>query len=169
MARALKAVGDRLTRLRIYKVSCDGDFEKYIARDVVGEVDASFRTDGERYVGGFSIGGRGAMQLAIRNPDVFDGAIGLSGNYDFLRGGLRSGEISVAEGARLFLAAGDKDQRGVYGQLNTALFHRELDRQGADHLYCTYDGSHNSRLWVSAIPAALAYLVGDRTADCGGN
>ena len=166
VARALKTVGDRFAGLRIYKVSCEGDFETYIARDVVGEIDASFRTSGERYVGGFSIGGRGAMQLALRNPDVFDGAIGLSGNYDFLRQGLRSGEIPAPRGARLFLAAGDKDQRGVYGRLNTALFHRELDRQEIDHFHCTYDGSHSSRSWVSAMPDALAYLFGDGTPDC---
>ena len=108
------------------------------------------------------------MQLALRNPEVFDGAFGLSGNYDFLRRGLRAGDIPAPEGARLFIASGDKDQRGVYGLLNTALFHWELDRQGVGHLYCTYDGSHSSVAWVAAMPAALAYLLGDGPQDCGG-
>ena len=80
VARALKAVGDRLQRLRIYKISCDGDFEEFIAREVVYEIDSRYRTSGERYVGGFSMGARGALQLAFANPDVYTGAFGLSPN-----------------------------------------------------------------------------------------
>jgi enterochelin esterase-like enzyme len=158
VARVLKAIGDRLNGLRIYKVSCDGDFERYIARDVVREIDASYRTSGERYIGGFSIGGRGAVQLAFGNNGIFDGAFGLSGNYDFLRGELRRGAID-AEGVELFLASGDKDQRGLYGKLNTYLFHRDLAKHGIEHMYCTYEGTHSDLAWVSAMPQALEYLL----------
>ena len=159
VARALKAIGDRLKGLRIYKISCDGNFEDYIVKEVVGEIDSTYRTNGERYIGGFSIGGRGAFQLALGNDGVFDGAFGLSGNYDFLRQGLRKGDVRPSNGMKLFLAAGDDDQRGVYGELNTFLFHKELSRRGIRHLYCTYNGSHNNVVWVSAMPQALQYLL----------
>ena len=58
VARALKAVGDRLQGLRIYKISCEGNFDAFIARELVSEIDSAYRTDGERYLGGFSIGAR---------------------------------------------------------------------------------------------------------------
>ena len=124
MAQALKALGDRMKGLAIYKVSCDGNFEDYVVRDVVAKIDSSFRTNGERYIGGFSIGGRGAMQFAVAHDDVFDGAFGLSGNYNFLRQAIRSPDQRPKGCMKLFLAAGTMDQRGIYGDLNTFLFHK---------------------------------------------
>ena len=160
VARMLKALGDRFDRLMMYKVSCEGDFEEFIVKDLVGEIDSRYRTTGERYVGGFSIGGRGAMQLAFGNGDVFAGAFGMSGNYDYLRRALRDEEIAPLNGMKLFLATGDKDQRGVYGEINTYLFDKELDRQGLDHLYCRYSGAHGDTVWVTAVPHALRYIAG---------
>ena len=163
MARLLKAVGDRFAALKLYQVSCEGNFEEYIAREVTGEIDSRYRTNGERYVGGFSIGGRGALQLALRSPDVFDGAFGLSGNYDFVRDEIGHGRLIPEARTRLFLASGKGDHRSVYGRLNTFLFHKELASRDIDHRYCTFDGAHNDRVWISALPHALAYVLGTDT------
>jgi enterochelin esterase-like enzyme len=157
LARVLKAIGDVVKPLRIYKVSCDGNFEAYIANELVQDIDSRYSTNGERYIGGFSTGGRGALQLAFGNDDVFGGAFGLSGNYDYLRSSLRSGELPAGD-LRLFLASGDNDQRGVYGELGTVLFHRDLAARGMDHRYCIYEGTHSDTVWVSALPGALRYL-----------
>ena len=46
----------------------------YVARDVVSEIDSQFRTLADRdhrAVGGLSMGGYGALELAILYPDVF--------------------------------------------------------------------------------------------------
>jgi enterochelin esterase-like enzyme len=46
----------------------------YVVRDVVNEIDANFRTLADRQhraIGGLSMGGYGALQLAINYPDVF--------------------------------------------------------------------------------------------------
>jgi enterochelin esterase-like enzyme len=46
----------------------------YIAQDLVKHVDATFRTDARRErraVGGLSMGGHGALQLALNHPDEF--------------------------------------------------------------------------------------------------
>ena len=160
VARVFKALGDRLTGLRIYHVSCDANFEDYIAAELVREVGNKYRTNGERYIGGFSLGGRGAMQLALGYDGVFAGAFGLSGNYDYLRRALENGGAQPANGMKLLLASGDKDQRGVYGELNTFLFHKELARRGIEHRYCTYDGTHTDTTWIAAMPEALRYLLG---------
>ena len=159
VARALKAIGDRLDGLRIYKVSCEADFELYISNELVEEVASRYSTNGENYVGGFSIGARGAVQLSLANSGVFDGAFGLSGNYDFVRYGLRKGGIEASDDMKLFLATGSQDQRGVYGRLNTFLLHEELARKRINHGYCVYPGSHRDATWVSAIPGALRFLL----------
>ena len=161
VGRALKTLGDRFQGLRIYKISCEGNFDAFISRELVSEIDSAYRTDGERYVGGFSIGARGALQLALGNPDVFAGAFGLSGNYDYLRGELRAGRSNPPDGMKLFVGAGVSDQRGVYGDLNTLLFHRQMASSGVAHLYCTYPGTHSDVTWVSTMPLALEFLLSD--------
>jgi len=50
----------------------------YVAQDVVIEIDSRFRTvplQTARGIGGLSMGGLGALQIAIRHPDVF-GVVG---------------------------------------------------------------------------------------------
>ncbi|MFP2929373.1 alpha/beta hydrolase [Pyxidicoccus sp. 3LG] len=51
-----------------------GDFETYVAREIVGAVDARYRTRAEakwRAIAGFSMGGHGAIKLAMRYPGLF--------------------------------------------------------------------------------------------------
>jgi len=51
-----------------------GNWEDYIVRDVVGYVDAHYRTladPAHRVIAGHSMGGFGALTLAFRHPDVF--------------------------------------------------------------------------------------------------
>jgi S-formylglutathione hydrolase FrmB len=57
-------------------------YDDYIARDLVQHVDASYRTRAEarsRGIAGLSMGGYGAMSLALRYPDVFAAAASHSG------------------------------------------------------------------------------------------
>ena len=95
------------------------------------------------------------------SPKPSFGGFGLSGNYDYLRRQLRSRSAGGADGKKLFIGSGVSDQRGVYGDLNTLLFHREMDRRGIDHLYCTYQGTHSDVAWVRAMPLAFEFLLSE--------
>jgi S-formylglutathione hydrolase FrmB len=58
------------------------NYEDYIARDVVSFIDSRYRTMADRAhrgIGGLSMGGYGAMILALRNPTVFAAAASHSG------------------------------------------------------------------------------------------
>ena len=58
-----------------------GNWEDYVVRDLVGEIDRRFRTlpaPASRAVAGHSMGGTGALNLAMRHPDVFGMAYALS-------------------------------------------------------------------------------------------
>ncbi len=60
-------------------------FETWIAKEVVPWTDSHFRTrpdPASRLLAGVSEGGFGSVNLALHNPSVFGGAIGLSGYYD---------------------------------------------------------------------------------------
>ena len=58
-----------------------GDWEAFIAEDLVGFMDASYRTipeAGSRGILGHSMGGHGALRLGFKRPDVFSVVYGLN-------------------------------------------------------------------------------------------
>lgn len=60
-----------------------GNFEWYVAREIVSRVDDGFRTQAHRSrraIAGFSMGGHGAIKLAMKYPDVFSQVGSLSGS-----------------------------------------------------------------------------------------
>lgn len=63
-----------------------GDYETYIAQEIVGQVDADYRTLAQpqsRGITGCSMGGDGAMLLALKHPDVFGLTAPNSASYDW--------------------------------------------------------------------------------------
>jgi pimeloyl-ACP methyl ester carboxylesterase len=63
-----------------------GDFETYLARDLVARIDADYRTIPDRDsrgITGCSMGGDGAMHLALTFPDVYSVVASMSAKYDF--------------------------------------------------------------------------------------
>ena len=45
--------------------------ETYVTRDLIALIDAEFPTTGARSISGHSMGGHGALTLALRHPDLF--------------------------------------------------------------------------------------------------
>jgi S-formylglutathione hydrolase len=59
----------------------NGNWEDFIVRDLVGHIDATFRTisaASARAISGHSMGGFGAMNIAMRHPDVFGAVYAIS-------------------------------------------------------------------------------------------
>ncbi len=57
-------------------------YEDYVARDLVGHVDSTYRTQADREhrgIAGLSMGGYGAVVLALKHADVFSAAASHSG------------------------------------------------------------------------------------------
>jgi len=62
-----------------------GDYETYIAKDLVAYIDAHYRTlatRDSRGITGVSMGGWGSMHLALKFPDVFSVVVPNAGYYD---------------------------------------------------------------------------------------
>jgi S-formylglutathione hydrolase FrmB len=80
-------------------------YETYLARDLVGHVDATYRTiadRGARGIGGLSMGGFGALAVGLRNPDVFASIASHSGIDALLYAGphpYEKGKVVLAEDA----------------------------------------------------------------------
>ena len=76
-----------------------GNWEDYIAEDVVGYVDEQFRTLAQpesRGITGHSMGGFGALNIAMHRPDVFSAVYSMSpGLFD--ENGLSESQIFIRE------------------------------------------------------------------------
>jgi S-formylglutathione hydrolase len=121
-----------------------GDWESYIAEDLVAYMDSRYRTIPERTsrgIAGHSMGGYGALRIGMKRPDVFAGLYNLSaccllnnpvpqprGNQgEANRGAGNRGDGSQAEGNRGDGARGDGARgdgargRGNRGNTTSAL------------------------------------------------
>ena len=79
------------------------DYERYIVDDLIAHVDATYRTVAERRgraIGGFSMGGFGALSLALRHRELFVSAASHSGVVALLYAGphpYRSGRAQLVD------------------------------------------------------------------------
>ncbi len=90
MPRAIVVVVDGFTRLggsQYVNSVHNGDYATYVIRDVIGHVDATYRTisrEGGRAVFGKSSGGFGAMHLVMEYPGTFGAFASHSGDSYFV-------------------------------------------------------------------------------------
>jgi S-formylglutathione hydrolase FrmB len=93
-------------------------YETYIVKDLIGHVDGTYRTVAEkkgRAIGGLSMGGFGALQLALRHKDLFALVASHSGLDALLYVGPRpyvKGQAKLADDVPAFVAKAGKF--GVY-------------------------------------------------------
>ena len=146
--------------------------ENFVALDLVHLIDQKYRTTptpGYRAIGGFSMGGFGAMNIAVHHPDIFGSVISLAGYY-LAEGSIWGQNIASMQAnspalvlptnpkawkLRIFLGAATKDQPYYIG---TKQFILELK---ALHLDCTFDledGYHTWNVWETQLYHGLLWL-----------
>jgi enterochelin esterase-like enzyme len=145
----------------------------YVARDVRRQVDATFRTlpdASHRAIGGLSMGGAGALQLAFTHPDLF-GVVGShspslhldDGTFATIYG---TGEefsarepIDLASAApgieslKIWIDAGEDDP---WLERDELLHDNLLDR-GIAHNWSVLPGGHEGSYWIANLPAYLRF------------
>lgn len=134
----------------------------YVSQDLVRHVDATFRTlpDAQnRAIGGLSMGGYGALQLAFNNPDVF-GTVGGHSPALYPDDGslpiLGTGEAFAArDPVRLAESANGLDRLSILLDIGeedpfaarTVELHEALDRRGVEHRWLLQRGGHEGEYW----------------------
>lgn len=157
-----------------------GQFETYVAQDVVDFTDATFMTEADpsrRALAGYSMGAIGAMRIAIKHADVFGAVAAQSGfqNWDRIRGDFRDAVLAENSGPPYEFVFGPSTYTSalflVAGAYSTNLMNPPtfvdypLDSNG-DIVESVLDR------WIANNPAVLAaaQLPGDLPAiyfDCG--
>jgi S-formylglutathione hydrolase FrmB len=112
------------------------DYETYIVKDLIDHVDATYRTiatrDG-RAIAGLSMGGFGALELALRHRDLFAAAASHSGVDSLVLAGPFPYPAGHPDQAKLLAAAKDAGgppeiRKWMSGLFGTDVAHvRELD------------------------------------------
>ena len=138
----------------------------------------------ETFAAGLSMGGYGALKIALKNPDVFSGAISLSGvlniaksaaevtwDRDFTliwgedyKSALPGSEDDLfyltdnikGEKPRIFISCGDCDF--MLGQNRD--FHEHIKDAGFDFRYEEHPGNHNWMYWAEHIAEGLDFILG---------
>ena len=116
-----------------------GDYEPYIARELVQHVDAHYRTIPDRRsrgITGHSMGGFGTMHLALKFPDVFSVAVAQAGDYYLARGYLQDdldhylNQPVRLNGIKIVHGTGDGTVRVLTARIVDSL----LTDRGMDHV-----------------------------------
>jgi S-formylglutathione hydrolase FrmB len=162
-------------------------YEDHVTRDVVGFIDATFRTIRRREgraIAGLSMGGYGACMLAMKHPGLFSAACSHSGALTFahtcpantpftVRGDIQAIISRIPRDGRydLFLLAEKFTRRRVKTTLRldcgrkdftlpaNRLFHAHLKKLGIKHVYREYSGDHNWAYWDLHIQDSIAFIM----------
>lgn len=166
-----------------------GDYYTYIAEELPRLCRSYFSgMSAERemnFIGGLSMGGYGAMKIALRRPNVFGGVVALSGAFDVAASknryaggtywedifgpcekitGSENDVFTLAEMAiannslpyKMYIACGTEDDHLPASQK----LEKILSSAGYPHIYRETKGYHNWDFWDAEIERALAYLFG---------
>jgi len=156
-------------------------YESYITRDLLPYIDTHYTTipnRTSRAITGLSMGGHGALYLAIRNPNLFGNAGSMSGGVD-LRTSTKAYDISKRIGT-IDANHAEWDNRSVINMVNdlknnelnliidcgisdffyqiNAGLHRRLMALKIDHDYIERPGEHNWKYWDNSIRYQFLYF-----------
>ncbi len=147
----------------------------YVTEDLVSTIDQRYRTlpnAASRAIGGLSMGGLGALNLAFQHPDVFGvvGAHSPSVRVDpdptlwFLDGQTfwDNNPIWLVEnrpdlgGLKIWLDAGDED----IWLPNIEAVHTALVDHGLQPVWHVFNGPHEAVYWIEHVPDYLRFYGG---------
>jgi len=156
-------------------------YESYITKELVPYIDANFSTKADpksRAITGLSMGGHGALYLAIRHSDIFGAAGSTSGGVDFrpfpnrwdIKKALgeyeqnkerwyeytvmRQVELLKNKQLAMIIDCGIDD---FFMPMNRAL-HEKLLQLKIDHDYIERPGEHNHIYWGSSIDFQILFF-----------
>jgi len=156
-------------------------YEDHIVKDVVGFVDRVFPTLAERRsraIAGLSMGGYGALMLAMRHTQMFSVACSHSAALSFaheplpdrpaidaLAEGLACDEYDCFKLAERLKASGE--QLAIRMDCGTEdfliehnrAFHEHLVSLGIEHRYAEYPGAHEWSYWDEHVRQTLEFVM----------
>ena len=157
-------------------VNPESMYETYIAKELVEQIDSIYRTINNpagRAITGFSMGGHGALYLALKHQDLFGAGGSISGCVDTrnyhqhweikdLLNTERRDEYSIMgmldvlspDSLALIIDCGTND---FFYQDHVAL-HEKLSSKQISHDFISRSGNHNDKYFANAIRYQLLFM-----------
>ncbi len=146
--------------------------EDRLLDEVIAAVEGTHRRDAaHRAIGGFSMGGYGSMNLALRHPGVFGSVVSISGYFhvddpsgmfagraDLIDANSPDRHIDAARRLRIFLSSAESEDNAVI-KGEPERFKKLLDAAGIPAVLDTRPGGHDWDYVRSVLPAAFAFLA----------
>ena len=156
-------------------------YETHVTEEVVSYIDSHYKTIADknhRAITGLSMGGHGALYLALRHPDIFGTAGSMSGGVDLNESKnkfdivKRIGDtlthakewhdmtvINLIENytttpVKIIFDCGNKD---IFIRSNRGL-HQKMLELNIPHTYIERPGEHNWDYWRNSLPFQLLYF-----------
>jgi S-formylglutathione hydrolase FrmB len=145
----------------------------YVTRDLRRQVDATYRTlpdASHRAIGGLSMGGAGALQLAFNHPDIF-GVVGAhspslhldDGTFAAIYG--TGSDFEQREPMDLASSAPDIEALKIWIDVGEEdpwlerdeVLHDRLVERGIAHNWNVQAGGHDGDYWTQSLPAYLHF------------
>lgn len=148
--------------------------------DLLPQVDDTLPSNGTRAISGVSMGGHGALTLAMDRPDAFAAATSMSGAVDLLRSRVDAlaellppketapeawearsalhraqADRTALAGVEVLLSVGDAD---AWLDANDDL-HAHWSAQRVDHDWWVQEGGHTWDVWLEALPRHAAFVA----------
>jgi S-formylglutathione hydrolase FrmB len=163
-------------------------FETFVSKELVNFVDAHYRSipkRNARALAGLSMGGHGAMFLAVRHKDIFSAAAPVSGGVDICSSHPLVGPFSERWGIKQYLGPIEMYPERWHelsvinqvdslkpGELAVAIdcgtddffidvnrqLHAKLTEKGIDHEYVEFPGGHSWEYWRLSLPRQMEFL-----------
>ncbi len=143
-----------------------GEWEKMITDELIPAIDDKYRTIQDaryRFTAGCSMGGQGAMSVALTNPDYFSGAASFFGalsmaptkEEDVLQIAANESKEYLDYFA-MYFSCGNQD---IYKFGEPAIeLNQTLEEKGIEHQFFIENGNHDSDFYVPYFNSALQYV-----------
>lgn len=143
----------------------DNSFEGQVLRDLIPNVEATYRVATERAgraIGGISRGGVWALEIGLRHPDLFAAVGGHSPALEYNRAPAAYDPFHLLDqpgvaGLRIYLDAGDSD----WAFPATQALHEALDARAIPNQFAIHTGSHSDALWGANLAEYLAFYTAE--------
>ena len=141
-----------------------GSYEQEMIEGLVPFIDETFRTLAEpqsRAIVGVSRGGVWALEIGLRNPDVFNTVAALSpslhvnhprGPYDPFN--IAGGDNPLPE--MIFISGGAGEPLFL---TKIELFAQHLTEEGIEHTFLFTDGNHTDESWKGILPEVIQFVM----------
>ena len=168
----------------------DSQYATHIAKEVVEDATASLPITSTRSIGGLSMGGHGAITLALKNPGLFVAASSMSGVLDLPAAHSRKALIERLgpysenrerweQNSALHLIEASPDQAKKLPMLLTVgssdhwaatnrQIHARLTALGIEHDFDESEGGHDWKYWTEQLPRHVEWHAAKLHAAGGG-